>query len=323
MNTKKSSLLLILINFFFVVVAVLILFNFFPKNLFQKKSETFNPTLERIEVAIPAKGFIAKQEIIYTAPVAGKVKRIKQAPELVPKNDEAIQIIGIDTQKVQSIKVKEAGFITYIKDGCEELLSFEALQKKVLTEDEIVNPPVNQIKVTDDQVVKKNDFIFKIVKDNIVRYYLVVDTKEISKFVIGDNLIFSIYTPQNITTDGKIVKITKINEKKSLLIFETSFYIEPLLNNRKISGSFTFPYVTASYIPTESVAIKKDAKGVEHFYILVKEEKNKKITAIITEIKPLGQNSYTKDYIVNDLSESKDIFRNYSVAEKKYSTSGK
>lgn len=323
MNNKKNSLLLILINFFFVIVAILILFNFLPKNLFQKKSEVFNPVLERIEITIPAKGFIAKQEIIYRAPVSGKIKRIKQAPELLAKNEEAVQIIGTDSKLIQSVKVKDEGYITYIKDGCEEILSFDLIQKKIFTVEEIIDPPVSQVKVTDDQVVEKDDFIFKIIKDNIVQYFLVIDSKEISKFVVGDNLIFSITDPQNITADGKIVKISPLTETKSLLIFETSFYIEPLLNLRKISGSFTFPYITASYIPFKAVNVQKDKKGLEHYYVLVKEEKNNIITAVRTEVKILGQNPYSKDYMVNNLTENKEIFRDFSASEKKYPTSGK
>jgi len=323
MNTKKNSLLLILINFFFVLVAVLILFNFFPKNLFQKKAETIKPTLERIELTIPAKGFIAKQEILYKAPVGGKIKRMRSAPELLVKNDEAVQIFSLESKPMYSVKVKDEGFITFIKDSCEEILSWDLLSKKVFTEEEIVNPPINQLKVSDDQVVEKDDFIFKIVKNNVIHYYLAIDTKDVEKFNIDDNLIFTIYTPRNITADGKIIKKTLLNQTKTLLIFETSFYIEPLINHRKISGSFTFPYITACYIPSKAVLVKKDEKGIDHFFILIKEEKEKKISAKITEIKILGQNSYTKDYVVDNLTEDIEVFRDYSAAIKKYSTSGK
>lgn len=323
MNSKKNSILLITINFIFVIVAILLLINFFPKDLFQKKVDTFNPLLERIEIKIPAKGFIAKQEILFKAPIAGKVKRIKQAPELLAKNDEAVQIIPIDSNKAVSVKTNVEGFITYIKDNCEEKLSWDQLAKKVLTETDVLSLSIKQEKVSDDQVVEKGDFIFKIVKDNIIHYYLIIDTSEIKKFSDYGPLVFTIDKPRNIASDGKVVKTLPLNEKKSLLIFETSFSIQPLLNDRQIEGAFTFPYVTACYLPSKAVKLKKDPKGVDKYYIYLKKSEGKKIIPVLTEITVLGQDAYSKNYIVDHLKEDMDIFKDFSQTEKKFPSSGK
>jgi len=323
MTNKKTPLLLILINFFFVLVAILILFNFFPKNLFQKKQDTFNVIKERIELTIPAKGFISKHEVLYKAPIDGKLKRIKQPPELLAKNEEAVQIQDSTSKKLISVKVNDSGFITYIKDGIEETYSYDILSKKTLTEEEIASPPANQIKVSDDEEVKKGDFIFKIVENDLIYFFLILDKNDKEKLSIGNNFVFSITDPQNITTSGVITKMVPINDKKFLVIFESSFYIEPLLNIRKISGSFTFPFITASYIPEKAVGKKKDAKGVDHYYILVKSEIDGKVTSTLTEIKIIAQRSYHKDFIVENVSESLSIFRDFQEAEKKYKTSGK
>ena len=70
MSTKKQfPWLYYLINGIFILVAFIIFFNFIPKNWFQKKQVVFNPERERIEIKIPTSGFLAKEEILVTAPV--------------------------------------------------------------------------------------------------------------------------------------------------------------------------------------------------------------------------------------------------------------
>lgn len=326
-NLKKTPLLLIIINSFFVLVAILILINFFTKiftkYFFQKKQDTFSVTKERIEIKIPAKGFIVKQETIYKAPIDGKVKRIKQPPDLLAKNEEAVQIINSVSKNTVSLKTTDPGFITYIKDGCEELLSIDKLSKKSLNEEDIINLQINQTKVADDQEVKKGEFIFKIIENNFLQYYLLIDKKEAEKISLREDLIFTITDPQNITTDGKIIKVTPINEKKILVIFETTFYIEPLINLRKINGSFTFPYITGNYVPPKAIGKKKDSKGIDKFYVLVKTEDEGKIFSKLTEVKIIGQSAFSNDYIIEPISDSLRIFYDFQKAEKKYLTSGK
>ncbi len=67
-----------------------------PKNWFQKKQIVFNAERERIEFKIPTSGFMAKDEVLVTAPVDGKVKRIATAGELQAKLSDIIEITASD-----------------------------------------------------------------------------------------------------------------------------------------------------------------------------------------------------------------------------------
>ena len=323
MSKKANSILLISINFFFVIVAALILINIIPKNLFQKKADSFFPDIERIEATIPAKGFIAKKEIMYMAPAAGKVKRIKMAPELLAKNVEAVQIIMDENKPAISVKANDEGFITYIKDNCEEAYSWDKLQSKTLTVDEILNPPVKQEKVSGDQIVEKGDFLFKIVKDNFLQYYLVLDSIDESKFVVGESLVFSLQYPRTLMADGKIIKKTNLNKEKVLLVFDTPYYIEPVINDRKIEGNFTFGYSTACYIPVSAVQVRKSSKGSIEYFIYLKEQKDNQIKAILTKINVLGMDIVKRNYIVNSIKEDQEVFKDFAATGKKYFPGGK
>jgi len=323
MSKKVNSVLLITINFLFVIVAVLLLINIIPKDLFQKKSDSFFPEIERIETTIPGSGFIAKKEIMVKAPFTGKVKRIKMAPDLLAKNDEAVQLFIEDNKSPISVKTNEEGFITYIKDNCEEAYAWDIVQKKSFTEDEILNPPVKQEKVSGDQVVEKGDFLFKIVKNNELQYYLLVDAQDGSKFVIGESLVFSIKNPRNLMADGKITKKITISKEKVLVVFDTPFYIEPVINDRKIDGVFTFGFTSASYVPSSAVEVRKTTKGDPEYFVLVKEKKGNQVKAIVTKISVLGQDTSKRNFIVNSLKEDMEIFKDFKATEKKYLSSGK
>jgi len=304
---KKSSKLNILFGAVFIIIAGSILFYMFNSFSSNRASQTFYAELQRIEVSFRASGFVVKDEEIYFSPADGKVKRIIEAGELVKKGTEVAQIIQSD-RKVVSVKTNREGLVTYIKDNCEEKYKDSNVDKLLV--EEILEPPVKQERRGGGENVKKGDFLFKIVGNDSIKYVLILDKEDAKKISQNESLVFAVEYPVNMLIEGKIEKLEERENNKYVAIFSTTYYIEPLLNWRKISGRFVFGTFTASYVP--ETALTKNDKGEDIVFI-----KDSSGSPKAVKVKVLGKDSSRKSYIVQGLSKFQEVYSDAAFAKEK------
>jgi hypothetical protein len=310
---KKFSIYNLILGLVIIVIGAGVLFYVFNGFSFSRTPETVYAEPQRIEVSIPASGFIAKDEKIYYAEASGKIKRIIEPGEIVKKGAEIAQITQNDGKTI-SVKAQNNGLVTYIIDNCEDKYNINNIDKLLTTE--IIDPPVKQERVADGDTIKKGDFLFKIVGNDKISYILVFDNENKQKISGNKELVFAVEYPVNMLIDGKIEKIEDREDNKCLAVFSTEYYIDTLLNSRKISGRFVFGTVTASYLPISSLA--KNEKGEDIVYI-------KKSTGLPEAFKVtvLGKDYSRNNYIVQGLEKFEEVYFDANLAKDKISKASK
>ena len=293
----------------YIVIGAGILFYVFNDFSLSRTPETIYAELQRIEVSFPAAGFIAKDENIYYAEADGKVKRIIEPGEIVKKGTEIAQIVQNDG-KIISVKAQNNGLVTYIIDNCEDKYNINNIDKLLTTE--IIDPPVKQERVADGDTIKKGNFLFKIVGNDKISYILVFDKDEKQKISENKELVFAVEYPVNMLIDGKIERLEDREDNKCLAVFSTEYYIDTLLNWRKISGRFVFGTVTASYLPISSLT--KNEKGEDVVYI-----KNSSGLPEAYKVTVLGKDYSRKNYIVQGLKKFEEVYFDANLAKEKIS----
>lgn len=304
---KRFSSLNLFIYLFIIAIGVGILLYVFNGFLFTRSIETFYAELQRIEIASYASGYIAKEEKIYYSPAAGKTKRIIEPGELVKNGAEVIQVIQ-DDGKVVSVKAEKGGLITYIMDNCEERYNVGNIDKLLVSE--ILNPPVKQERVGGGESVKKGDFLFKIVGNDKINYILIFDKDEKEKINEGKSLVFAVEYPVNMLVEGKIEKVEDREDNKCLAIFSTDYYVETLLNWRKISGRFVFGTYTASFVPKK--ALSKNEKNEDIVYV-----KSSSGIPEAFKVTILGKDYSGDNFIVQGLNKFVEVYYDANFAKEK------
>lgn len=309
MHRKKSiAFPILLISLLSIVLALLLFWNI-GRGLFQSKdSDTFQASIQRIELIIPASGFIARTEHLVLSPDEGKALRLQEAGELLRPKTEIIQLKK-GPRGTETILNEINGLLSYIKDECEEKFVLANLDQLLLQE--IIDPPAKQTRMGDEQSVRKGDFLFRIVENEEMHLILVMDPKyaEFTQSIFAESfkpsseINFRVESPTNLILGATVQKIEKREKDHSLLVLSTPYYIDTLLNNRKISGFFTFGYVTASLLP--KTALQKAENGKYYVY-----EKNDQARQI--EVKLRGLDPFTQQYIVEGLETSQEIYTDAS-----------
>ena len=310
---KKLSTFNYIFGLVMVLIAAGILYYVFNDFSFSQTPETTYAELQRIEISYPASGFIAKDEKIYYAETDGKLKRLIEPGEIVKKDTEIVQIIQNNGTNV-SVKAQNGGLVTYIIDNCEDKYKVNNIDKLLISE--ILEPPVRQERIADGDVVKKGDFIFKIVGNDKISYILVFDNEEKQKINENKELVFAVEYPVNMLINGKIEKLQDREDNKCLAVFSTEYYIDTLLNWRKISGRFVFGTTTASYLPITSLT--KNEKGEDIVYI-----KNASGIPEALKVTVLGKDYSRNNYIVQGLKKFEEVYCDANLAKEKLSKESK
>jgi len=330
MTTKKQfPWLYFVINGIFILVAFIIFFNFIPKNWFQKKQQTFHSDRERIELKLPAKGFLAKEEVIVNSPVNGKVKRLATAGELQAKNTDIAEITS-SGGGVTKVKNTEEGFITYIIDHCETTHTLANFTNKTLLLPEILSPPVKKEKVNDEQSVKKGDFLFKILKNTSIKYILYVESDPFTHIQNGKEYVFSLSKPTSIMVPGTVESMIPAEKGSFFVVLDCSYYNDTMINERYVEGGFYFGFSDGYRIPQLAMGVeendKQDKQDKQYFLYIENDSGSiqKKYVQVSTYI------SATKEYVITGYTDTKEkfsenvaIYKDIKQAEKSLSKSGK
>ncbi len=289
-----------------VAFAFLLFSNIVRGLLNRKTGDTFQPSLQRIELKIPAAGFIAKTEHLVLASEDGKVERLQEAGTLVRTKTEIVHLKKhSQSSNIETIFNEFEGIVTYIKDECEEKYQLSNVDQLLLQE--ILQPPIKQSRVGDDQTVKKGDFIFKIVENDLMHFVLIIEPqyqKALSniyqqQFSIGSDINFRVEFPSNLMVGCNIVRQEKREKDYQLIILSSPYYVDLMLNQRKVNGFFSFGFVSASLIPDTSLIFDESGKT----YVLEKQDQPERIPVEI-----LGIDPSTMQYIVSGLESSQEIY---------------
>ncbi len=324
-SKKQFPWLYYFINGIFIVVAFIIFFNFMPKNWFQKQQAVFHSERERVEVKLAAKGFLAKEEILVTAPVDGKVKRLAIAGELQAKLNDIVEITSADGT-VTKVKNQEEGFVTYIIDNCETTHTLANFTNKTLLLPEILNPPVKKEKVNDDQIVKKGEFLFKILKNTTIKYIFYIDSDPFMQIQKGNEYVFAFSKPTSIMVPGTVETIIPAEGTAFYAVFDSSLYNDTMINDRSAEGNFYFGFVDGFRIPTAAMGIEENEKKEKKYFVYIQDD------AKTIQKKYLHVSTYipaSKEYVITGyadenekFSENDSIYKDKLLAEKMLSQSG-
>ncbi|MCE5223083.1 hypothetical protein LLG10_02690 [bacterium] len=324
-SKKQFPWLYYFINGIFIVVAFIIFFNFMPKNWFQKQQAVFHSERERVEVKLAAKGFLAKEEILVTAPVDGKVKRLAIAGELQAKLNDIVEITSADGT-VTKVKNQEEGFVTYIIDNCETTHTLANFTNKTLLLPEILNPPVKKEKVNDDQIVKKGEFLFKILKNTTIKYIFYIESDPFMQIQKGKEYVFAFSKPTSIMVPGTVETIIPAEGTAFYAVFDSSLYNDTMINDRSAEGNFYFGFVDGFRIPTAAMGIEENEKKEKKYFVYIQDD------AKTIQKKYLHVSTYipaSKEYVITGyadenekFSENDSIYKDKLLAEKMLSQSG-
>ncbi len=290
-----------------ISIAFVLIWNIGKSFISTGDSGIIQTSLQRIELKIPASGFVSKTEHLFYSPYEGKVERLEEAGELLRPGTEIVRIHK--DNESQTIPNEHHGKLTFIKDNCEEDYIIQNIDQLLLKE--ILNPPRDPVHVTDDKNIKEGDFLFKIVENDYMHFalvippqfkYLIENIKQ-DRFRENANLTFRIEDPTNLLLAGTIEKLEERENNHLLATFSTPFYVDVLLNTRQISGFFSFGYVTASLLPQSAVIRSVDGQ----YYAFEHKEEPSRIP-----VKILGIDPFSNQYVVGGLEASQEIHINAS-----------
>jgi hypothetical protein len=211
-------------------------------------------------------------------------------------------MLSINSDETKSeISSQQVGILSYIRDGLESTYSVENALNGTLSIKEIKNPATEFERVEDGKKVNEGDFVCKVVGNDLISYVLVVNPKFLNKLVPNISATFSLTYPTSMSISGTINSITPIDENNVIVVFSTPYYIDVLLNNRKIEGYFTYGFHNASLIPMD--AIKEVSPGNYALYYIPANED----IPIFTSAEVIGIQPGTNYYIVSSFGKEEKI----------------
>jgi hypothetical protein len=287
-----------------VSIALVLLFNISRSLWDNNSSETIFPVTQRIEIKIPAAGFLSKTEYLIHAPDDGKVERLQPPGELYRSNTEIIRLKK-DAQETITITNEHDGLLTYIIDECEQHFTYDNIDQLLLQE--ILNPPTKQRKLDDNQSVKKGDFLFKIIQNDEMHFILAIEPRfkemvqSVYKNIIktGNDVNFKVESPTNLMIQGQIQRMEEREKDHLLLVISSPYYIDALLNNRRVSGYISFGHTTAFLLPV--TAVLRDEEG--NFFVF---ERKEVPTKMIVNV--LGLDTASNHYIIEKTESTPEVY---------------
>jgi hypothetical protein len=310
MNRNKTDAVSYLVIVLCFVVAAIILVQVFRSITFTGSNDTELLEVLRLEIMIPANGFNSKNEKVYFSPIDGTIEREKIAGAVVRVGSPVLSIkTGQGSTEIQS---ESNGILSYIRDTLEGTYTVDNALNGSLTPQEITDPPTEFERVEDGKKVKEGEFICKVVDNEEISYVLLMNQKYFSKFQVGDSATFTLTYPSNLSVTGQITHLEPLNEKQVLVVFTTEFYVDVLLNTRKIEGYFTFGYQNAAILKPSTV---KEVSPGEYAIYYLSSSTGK---PVYTPIQIAGYQPGTEYYIVSSFGskdETKPIenLRGYEV----------
>ncbi|MDD4028464.1 MAG: HlyD family efflux transporter periplasmic adaptor subunit [Caldisericia bacterium] len=299
MRTKKTTdaVSVVVIAFCFVIAAI-ILVQVFRTISFSHTNHTLSLDVTRTEIMILANGFNSKTETVYSSPVNGVVSRIKMAGAVVRIGSPILSIVtDTTTTEIQS---QTNGVLSYIRDNIEDTFTFENALQKTISMEEILDPPTKFERVEDGKKVKEGDFICKVVNNDNISYVLLVESRFASRLDIGKSYSFTLTYPASLSVNGSISKKEVYNDDYVLVCFTTPYYVETLLNTRKVNGYFSFGFHNAAILPPS--AVKEVSPGLYAIYY-VPFDSSKPVYAPVT-VK--GYQPGTNDFIITEIGAGDD-----------------
>lgn len=265
MREKKptDAVSVVVIAFCFVIAAI-ILVQVFRTITISPKNSTLPLNVTRTEVMILGNGFNAKTETIYLSPIQGIVHRVK-IPGAVVRVGSPIASVSNSSSNTE-IQAQSQGVLSYIRDGLEEVFTFENALQKTISFDDIMEPPTKFERVEDGKKVMENEFICKVVNNESISYVLLVETKVADRIEKGSSATFSLTYPASLSVNGTVTEKEPYNDDYTIVCFTTPYYVETLLNTRKVNGYFSFGYHNAAILPPS--AVKETAPNQYAFYYL-------------------------------------------------------
>jgi hypothetical protein len=225
------------------------------------------------------------------------------------------------------VKNQEEGFVTYIIDNCETTHTLANFTNKTLLLPEILDPSVKKEKVNDDQIVKKGEFLFKILKNTTIKYIFYIESDPFMQIQKGKEYVFALSKPTSIMVPGTVETIIPAEGAAFYAVFDSSLYNDTMINDRSAEGNFYFGFIDGFRIPTAAMGIEENEKKEKKYFVYIQDD------AKAIQKKYLHVSTYipaTKEYVItgyaNDnekFSENDSIYKDKLLAEKTLSQSGK
>ncbi|MCK5848307.1 MAG: hypothetical protein KAH01_03835 [Caldisericia bacterium] len=299
MTNKKPDTISSIFIIFCFLVAIIIIVQVVRTISFSPKTDTFSLDIMRIEVTTPGNGYNSKTEFQYFSPIRGTVKRLKNAGSVVRVGSPMLSIDSDETKT--ELSSQHIGILSYIRDGLESTYTVENALNGTLSVNEILDPATSFERVEDGKKVNEGDFVCKVVGNDLISYVLVVEPKFLNKLVENSSATFSLTYPTSMSISGTVNSITHIDENNAIVVFSTPYYIDVLLNTRKIEGYFSYGFHNASLMPMD--AIKEVSPGNYALYYI---PANGDIP-VFTSVDVIGIQPGTNYYIVSSFVKEKKV----------------
>jgi hypothetical protein len=284
---------------FCFVIAAIILVQVFRTITFSPQNSTIPLDVTRTEIMIPGNGFNTKTETIYLSPIQGTVHRIKIPGAVVRVGSPMASVSNSST--TTEIQAQSQGILSYIRDGLEEIFTFENALQKSISYDDIVEPPTKFERVEEGKKVLENEFVCKVVNNDSICYVLLIQTKLASRLEKGTSATFSLTYPASLSVNGTIIENEPYNDELTIVCFSTPYYVETLLNTRKVNGYFSFGYRNAAILPPS--AVKEISPNQYALYYLPFDSQ----TPVYAPVNVEGIQPGTEQYIITEIKSGEKM----------------
>ncbi len=300
MREKKptDAVSIVVIAFCFVIAAI-ILVQVFRTVTLSPKNTTIPLDVTRTEIMILGNGFNAKNETVYLSPIQGIVHRIKIPGAVVRVGSPMASISNAST--TTEIQAQSQGIVSYIRDGLEDTFTFENALQKTISFDDIMEPPTKFERVEEGKKVLENDFVCKVVNNDSICYILLIQSKLADRLEKGAFATFSLTYPASLSVNGTIIEKELYSDEHTIVCFSTPYYVETLLNTRKVNGYFSFGYHNAAALPPS--AVKEISPNQYAIYYLPFDSQ----TPVYTPVHVEGIQPGTEQYIITEIKSGEKM----------------
>ncbi|MFW6268465.1 MAG: HlyD family efflux transporter periplasmic adaptor subunit [Bacillota bacterium] len=212
-----------------VIISVIFLIIFFIIIFINRPAQLVTVQYGSLKDSFSTKALIVRDEKVIKSPWEGSAYPLQKEGKRITGGQKVTKIVENNGNE-NILYSREAGIISYAKDGLEDNLTPESLSKFGVDEFDSISR--NYDYLTKGKELKSNSAAYRLINNNNLFLVIKSSTKETKRYNINEKVFIQRKQENNSLIEGKIVRKSSSNNGKSLLIIKLDQFVNNWLSNR-------------------------------------------------------------------------------------------
>lgn len=192
--------------------------------------------------------------------IAGEAQKTETADELEDLKAQRAKLIQDNNVEKTAVHAPKAGAFTARVDGMEELLGLDKLEN--ISRDYIKELGRVKPEIKNESYVEKDAKIGKIVNNFTWSIAALTDKNDVEFMNIGQEIEIRFTGTDSSTLKGVVADIADMDDKNAVLVVRSNRYSDTVYSTSEADVEFVKHSYSGFKIPSESIRIINDKKGV-------------------------------------------------------------